>query len=306
MNNNIKYLITLAGPTAVGKTMLSINLAQHFNTVIVNADSRQVYREMKIGTARPDDKEITMAPHYFFGTHSIEDYLSAGIFSEQVNKLFEDLFRTYDLIIFTGGSGLYIKGAIEGFDEIPEVESTIRERLNSRYAEEGLERLVQELKVLDPEYYAQVDKNNPQRVIRALEVCLGTGKKYSGYRKSVKREKPYTNIKIALERDRTELFDRINRRVDEMMSSGLLEEVKTIFNLRHLPALQTVGYQELFDFLEGNCSLENAVEMIKQNTRKFAKRQMTWFKKDKEFTWFHPNQTNEIIEFIETETRKTT
>ncbi|MEO6633752.1 MAG: tRNA (adenosine(37)-N6)-dimethylallyltransferase MiaA [Mucilaginibacter sp.] len=290
MNQN-KTLIVIAGPTAIGKTAIAIQLAQHLNTVIISADSRQFYREMSIGTAKPNPVELAAAQHYFVNSHSVTEPISVGDFETQGLELLDHLFKTLDTVILVGGSGLYIKAITEGFDNIPSADEGIREKLNKELEEKGISYLQEKLKTVDPDYYKEVDINNPQRVIRALEVFESTGQPFSFFRKAETNTRVFGSIKIALDMPREQLYDRINQRVDIMMQDGLLEEVKQLMPYHHLNALNTVGYSEIFDYLEGKVTLEKAIDQIKQNTRRFAKRQLTWFRKDKDFHWFEVNES---------------
>lgn len=285
-----KTLIVIAGPTASGKTAAGIRLARHFNTVILSADSRQFYREMSIGTAKPDAEEQAAARHYFIDSHSVEQLFSVGDFEKQGLALLDDLFKQHDVVILVGGSGLYIKALCEGFDDIPQADEGIREQLNNDLAENGITPLQEELKTADPAYYNEVDINNPQRVIRALEVYRSTGKPFSSYRKATTNKRPFNCIKIALDLPREVLYNRINTRVDIMVAQGLIDEVRSLLPYRHLNALNTVGYSELFDHFDGKSDLNTAIELIKQNTRRFAKRQLTWFRKDKDMQWLAPDE----------------
>ncbi|PJJ84086.1 tRNA (adenosine(37)-N6)-dimethylallyltransferase MiaA [Mucilaginibacter auburnensis] len=294
-----KTLLVIAGPTASGKTAAAIRLAQHFNTAILSADSRQFYREMSIGTAKPDAKELEAAQHYFIDSHSINELFSVGDFEKQGLALLEELFKVHDVVILAGGSGLYIKALCEGFDSIPQANEGIREQLNQELTEKGLPPLQEELKTVDPAYYAEVDINNPQRVIRALEVYRTTGQPFSSYRKAASNPRPFKCVKIALDLPREVLYDRINKRVDVMVEQGLVDEVRSLIPYRHLNALNTVGYSELFDHFEGKTDLKTALELIKQNTRRFAKRQLTWFRKDKEIHWLTPDEvTGQSVEAL--------
>ena len=302
-NPQTKTLVVIAGPTASGKTAAAVELAKHFNTVIVSADSRQFYREISIGTAKPSNDELAAATHYFINSHSITDVFTAGDYEKQALALLNELFKVHDVVILAGGSGLFIKAVCEGFDEFPDPEPGLRDKLNHELEINGISGLQERLRTADPEYYAQVDLNNPQRVIRALEIFESTGKPYSSFRKSAINKRPFKVIKIGLNLDREFLYNRINQRVDDMVKQGLIEEVKSLLPMRHLNALNTVGYSELFDYFDGNSSLDDAISMIKQNTRRFAKRQLTWFGKDKEITWFKADDekliTN-LLTYIET------
>jgi tRNA dimethylallyltransferase len=291
-------LIVVVGPTAIGKTALAIELAKFYHTEIISADSRQFFREMNIGTAKPSTEELAAAPHHFINSHSIETLFSTGDFEVEAIKLTEDLFKERDVLIMVGGSGLYIDAICKGLDKLPEIDLAIREKLNTQFQTEGIEPIRQQLKELDPAYYAKVDTSNPQRMIRGLEVVLSTGQKLSDLLTSNKKQRPFKIIKIGLNTDREILYDNINRRVDLMMEAGLLDEVKQLQPYRLLNALNTVGYSELFDYLDGKTDLTSAVAMIKQNTRRFAKRQLTWFRRDEDTVWFEPNQTQEIIGYL--------
>ena len=296
-----KYLITVIGATAIGKTALSIKLAQHFNTEIISSDSRQFYKEMTIGTAVPTPKELTAAPHHFIQNRSIFDAYSVGQFEKDALKKLNELFAKNNSVIMVGGSGLYTNAVINGLDYFPEVKPEIRENLNSQFKNKGIEFLQNKLKELDIESYNSVEIENPHRLIRALEICIGTGKTYSEYKNKPKAIRNFTPIKIGLTADRELMYNRINKRVDIMLEEGLLEEAKKLHEHKNLNALQTVGYRELFQFFDGNCTLEFATEEIKKNTRRFAKRQVTWNKKDTNIHWFNfETETSEIIKKIET------
>ena len=293
-----KTLIVITGPTAVGKTALCLDLAKHFGIPIINADSRQIYRELKIGTARPTEEQMQQVKHYFVATLGLEDYYSASLFEQQVLELLGQLFQTHDYALMAGGSMMYIDAVCDGIDDIPTIDDETRELMKRRLAEEGLEQLCEDLKRLDPDYYEIVDKQNPRRVVHALEICTMTGQTYTFFRRHEKRERPFRIIKIGLNREREELYNRINQRVDEMMANGLLEEVKSMYPKRSLNALNTVGYKELFDYLEGRRTLDEAVERIKGNTRRYARKQLTWYKKDEQIRWFHPDERTTIIDYI--------
>ncbi|MCC5932465.1 MAG: tRNA (adenosine(37)-N6)-dimethylallyltransferase MiaA [Cyclobacteriaceae bacterium] len=292
-------LIVIAGPTAVGKTAFSIDLALALGSEIISADSRQFYKEMHIGTAKPVQNEMKGVAHHFIGFISVQDYYSAGMFELDVLRKLDVLFEKHPLVILTGGSGLYIKAVCKGMNEIPNPDLSIREQLYLELENKGLDVLRAELSEKDPVYCQSADLNNPQRIIRALEVIRDTGKPYSAYRsdKSVKR--PFRILKIGLDRDREELYQRINDRVDQMMKGGLLEEAKSLWFLKHLNALQTVGYRELFAYLDGQSDFEEAIRLLKRNSRRYAKRQLTWFKADPEMQWFHPDQLAEAKQWIE-------
>lgn len=293
-----KTLIVIAGPTAVGKSDLCLDIAKHFDIPIINADSRQIFRELRIGTARPTEEQMQEVRHFFVGTLGLEDYYSASLFEQQVLELLERLFQDSDYALMAGGSMMYIDAVCDGIDDIPTIDDETRATMKRRLAEEGLERLCEELRRLDPEYYEIVDRQNPRRVVHALEICTMTGTTYTSFRKREKRERPFDIIKIGLNRPREELYERINQRVDRMMADGLLDEVKSLLPQRHLNALNTVGYKELFDYLDGRWPLEEAVERIKGNTRRYARKQLTWYKKDERIRWFHPDNKEEIIDYI--------
>lgn len=295
---NPKTLIVIVGPTAIGKTSLAIKLAKFYHTEIISADSRQFFKEMNIGTAKPSVEELAAAPHHFINSHTVKTLFSTGDFEVEALKLISDLFKKHDVLIMVGGSGLYIDAVCNGLDNLPEIDLNIREQLNKKLADEGIESIKNQLQELDPEYYAKVDQSNPQRMIRGLEVVLSTGQKLSSFLTATKKSRPFNIIKIGLNTNRTLLYEQINHRVDLMMEAGLLAEVKSLLSLRQYNALNTVGYSELFDHLEGKINLITALNMIKQNTRRFAKRQLTWFRRDESTTWFEPNQTDEIIEYL--------
>ena len=292
------YVISVVGPTAIGKTALSIKLAQAFNTEIISADSRQFYKEIPIGTAAPSKKELCLAPHHFIHNRSIEDDYSVGDFEREAELQLNNIFQKNQVAVLVGGSGLYIKALLEGLDNFPEIDPLIREKLNDTFSTEGIEPLQQQLKELDPSYYSQIDIQNPHRVIRALEICIGTGKSFSSFLAQPKPKRSFNIISIGLDAPREEIYDRINLRVDTMMDEGLLEEAQALYPKRRLNALNTVGYKELFSFFEGRIDLETAVEEIKMNSRRYAKRQLTWFRKNKETTWFNYKTPFQEIETI--------
>ena len=295
-------LVVITGPTGVGKTELCIRLAERFHTDIINADSRQIFREIPIGTAAPTAEQQARVKHHFVGTHSITDYYSASMYEQDVLNLISRTSNlaphTSHLALMTGGSMMYIDAVCNGIDDIPTIRDDIREEMKRRYAEEGLPALVEELRQLDPEHYEVVDRNNPRRVIHALEICHQTGKTYTSFRTNTRKERPFNIVKIGLTRPREELYERINRRVDQMMQDGLLEEARNMYPLRHLNALNTVGYKELFCYFDGTWTLPEAVERIKGNTRRYCRKQLTWFKRDPEIRWFSPDNEEEIIEAI--------
>lgn len=293
-----KTLIVITGPTAVGKTALCLDIAKHFNIPVINADSRQIYRELKIGTSRPSNKQMGEVKHYFVGTLGMDDYYSASLYEQQVLQLLDELFKTSDYALLSGGSMMYIDAVCNGIDDIPTIDDETRDTMKKRLLMEGLGSLCEELKLRDPEYYEIVDKQNPRRVVHALEICVMTGKPYSSFRKQEKKQRPFRIVKIGLNRPREELYKRINRRVDKMMKDGLLDEAKEMYERRELNALNTVGYKELFEYLKGKWTLHEAVERIKGNTRRYARKQLTWFKKDEQIRWFHPDDKEEIIRYI--------
>jgi len=291
-------LIVVTGPTAVGKTALTIEIAKHYGIPIINADSRQIYQELKIGTASPTAEQMQQVKHYFVGTKSITDYYNASIYEQEVVQLLEKLFVDSPVQLLSGGSMMYIDAVCNGIDDIPTVRDDIRNEMKRRYQEEGLDALCEDLRRLDPEHYEVVDRQNHRRVIHALEICYQTGKTYTSFRTQKRKERPFQIVKIGLTRDRQELYDRINQRVDTMMSEGLLDEVRSVSAYRSTNALNTVGYKELFDYIDGRWPLEEAVERIKGNTRRYARKQLTWYKRDEQVTWFHPDQQDKILKFI--------
>ena len=306
-------LVVITGPTGVGKTELCIRLAERFHTDIINADSRQIFREIPIGTAAPTAEQQARVKHHFVGTHSITDYYSASMYEQDVLNLISHTSHlapripelrsptrslSSHLALMTGGSMMYIDAVCNGIDDIPTIRDDIREEMKRRYAEEGLPALVEELRQLDPEHYEVVDRNNPRRVIHALEICHQTGKTYTSFRTNTRKERPFNIVKIGLTRPREELYERINRRVDQMMEDGLLEEARAMYPLRHLNALNTVGYKELFCYFDGTWTLPEAVERIKGNTRRYCRKQLTWFKRDPEIHWFSPDDENICSKFL--------
>ncbi|MFZ4863588.1 tRNA (adenosine(37)-N6)-dimethylallyltransferase MiaA [Sphingobacterium sp. Mn56C] len=281
-----KTLIVVVGPTAVGKTAAAIEIAKRYNTEIISADSRQFYREMTIGTAKPDAAELAAVPHHFINSHRIDEEYSAGDFERDALAKLQELFKIHDVVVMVGGSGLFVRAVCEGLDNLPKAADDVRERLNARFAAEGLEPLQQQLQAVDPAYYATADIANPQRVIRALEVFEASGKPMSFFQKKDVDKRPFKQITIGLNRDRAELYQRINLRVDKMIEAGLVEEVQGLVKHRHKPAMLTVGYVEIFDFLDGKITLTEAIDKIKQNSRRYAKRQITWFKKYGNTQWY--------------------
>ncbi len=292
-------LIVVTGPTAIGKTSVSSEVARHFNTEIISADSRQLFREMVIGTAVPEAKDLAVIRHHFIHSHSIHDYYSASRFEEDVLAKLKDLFSRYNHVVMTGGSMLYIDAVCNGIDDLPAMDMEIREQLIRQFETEGIESLRFELKILDPVYYQEVDKRNHKRLLHALEICLITGKPYSSFRTNPKRERPFHMIKIGLNTDRKVLYDRINQRVDQMVAGGLEQEARDLYPFRQNNALNTVGYREWFEHFDGLTTASEAIEKIKGNTRRYARKQLTWFKRDKEITWFDLADTGKIIPFIE-------
>ena len=299
MNN---YLIAIVGPTAIGKTALSLKLAQHFSTEIISADSRQFFKEMQIGTAAPTVEELSKAKHHFIHHKSIEDQYSVGAFEKEAISCLKSLFENNNVVVMVGGSGLYVDAVTKGLDYFPDVDASIREKLNNRIKTEGLPALQEQLKQLDFEAYKTIAIDNPHRLIRALEICIGTNKPYSSFLNKEKTNRNFNTITIGLSADRETIYDRINQRVDIMMDQGLLKEVKVLTTKQHLNALNTVGYKELFNYLNGDWTLDFAISEIKKNSRRFAKRQLTWFKKNKETIWFdYKYFLSNIVETIEIE-----
>lgn len=294
-----KTLIVILGPTGVGKTDLSINIANHFKTEISSSDSRQVYRELSIGTAVPEKEQLETVKHHFIHSHSIHDYFSSWECEQQTIELLSKLYKEKNEVLLVGGSMMYIDAICNGIDDIPTIDPKLRKEVMEQYKKQGLEYMQMQLKQLDPDFYNQVDLKNAKRVIHAVEICLMTGKPYSELRTNSKKHRDFNIVKIGLNRDRAELYDRINRRVDLMIEEGLIEEAKSVFKYRHYNSLNTVGYKELFEYFEGNISLEEAIELIKRNSRRYAKRQLSWFRRDEEINWFHPNQEQEIIKYLE-------
>lgn len=297
MASSDNTLVVITGPTAVGKTALTIELARHYHTPVINADSRQIYRELRIGTAAPSEEQLLQAKHYFVGNKSIHDYYNASMYEQDVLEILKG--EPSNTNILSGGSMMYIDAVCNGIDDIPTVREDIREEMKRRYEEEGLEALCEDLHRLDPEHYAIVDRQNYRRVIHALEICYQTGRTYTSFRTQSKKERPFRIVKIGLNRDRDELYNRINARVDAMMEQGLLHEAESLYDQRQLNALNTVGYKEMFDYMDGRWSLDEAVERMKGNTRRYARKQLTWFKRDEEVRWFHPGQIDEILKYIE-------
>ncbi|TWO31895.1 tRNA (adenosine(37)-N6)-dimethylallyltransferase MiaA [Seonamhaeicola sediminis] len=299
MKTKTKYLISVIGPTAIGKTNLSIQLAKHFKTEIISADSRQFFKEMQIGTAAPTDQELAAAKHHFIHHKSIHDEYSVGSFEKEVLQKLDALFKTHDIVIMVGGSGLYVDAVTKGLDHFPDIDSSIRERLNKQLEVEGLESLQKQLKELDETSYNSIATDNPHRVIRALEICIGTGKSYSSFLNKDKTQRNFKTITVGLTAERETIYNRINKRVNIMVKEGLLEEVETLIPHKNLNALNTVGYKEIFKYFGGEWTLDFAISEIKKNTRRFAKRQLTWFKKSEDTLWFdYTTDLNTIINSI--------
>ena len=292
-------LIVLLGPTGIGKTELSLHLAEKLGTQIISADSRQLYESLQIGTAAPSADQLARVKHHFVGNLALNDYYSAAQFESDVIDFLKTYFQNHHVALMTGGSMMYIDAICKGIDDLPTIDSDLRNMISSQYEKEGLDPIRRQLKILDPIYYDQVDLRNPKRVIHALEICLMTGKPYSSLRTNRKKERPFNILKIGLQRNREELYERINNRVDEMMKNGLLEEAFLLHPLKSLNSLNTVGYKEIFQHIEGEISLEDAIAKIKQNTRIYSRKQTTWFKRDTEINWFHPNEIAKIENCID-------
>lgn len=297
----MQTLFVIIGPTGVGKTETCLQVAEHLNTPIVNADSRQIFKEIPIGTAAPTAEQRQRVWHYFVGTHSIADYYSAAMYEADVMSLLPRLFKeSYSSsALLSGGSMMYVDAVCKGIDDIPTINDETRELMKRRLAEEGLEAMVEELRQLDPEHWAIVDKHNPRRVIHALEICHMTGKTYTSFRTNSIKRRPFRIVKIGLNREREELYERINLRVLQMMELGLEQEARSMYTLRHLNALNTVGYKELFQHFDGGIPLEEAVRQIQSNTRRYMRKQLTWFKRDEEIRWFHPDKIKEILNYVD-------
>lgn len=291
-------LIVLIGPTGVGKTELSLSIAEHFNTEIISADSRQLYRQLEIGTAAPTPQQLKRVKHHLVGTLELTDYYSAAKYESEVISLLSKLFQKKDVYLLTGGSMMYVDAVCKGIDDIPTVDKITRDLMLDRYKEMGLEQMCSELKLLDPIYYNQVDLKNPKRVIHALEICYMTGKPYSSFLTRETKERPFNIIKVGLYREREELYNRINERVIDMINAGLIDEVKSVYPYKTLNSLNTVGYKEIINYLDGVWSKDFAIQKIQQNSRNYAKKQMTWFKRDQDISWFKPDNKDEIIDYI--------
>lgn len=295
-----KKLIVIVGPTGVGKTELCLQIAEHLNIPIVNADSRQIFSEIPIGTAAPTPEQQQRVKHYFVGNHHLDDYYSASLFEEDVMQLLTDnLFNTSDVAFMSGGSMMYIDAVCNGIDDIPTIDDNTREWMKQRLETEGLPRLVEELKLLDPEHWKIVDRNNPRRVVHALEICHMTGKTYTSFRQNAKKQRPFDIIKIGLNRDREELYNRINARVLQMFDEGLVDEALAVYDKRGLNSLNTVGYKETFEYLDGFITIDQCIFNIQSNSRRYCRKQQTWFKRDKNIMWFHPDNIKEIINYID-------
>ena len=295
----MKTLFVVLGPTGVGKTETCLAIAQHLNIPIINADSRQIFAEIPIGTVAPMPQQQAAVPHYFVGNHQLTDYYSASLYEEDVLNLLKDLFKTHSSCLLTGGSMMYLDAVCKGIDDIPTVDSATRALMKQRLETEGLTAMVEELKRLDPVHWNEVDKRNPRRVIHALEICHMTGKTYSSFRTNTIKQRPFRICKIGLNRDREELYTRINQRVLDMIDQGLEAEARRVYPLRHLNSLNTVGYKEMFKYIDGDISKEEAIRQIQSNTRRYMRKQLTWFKKDSDIQWFHPDNIKEIINYID-------
>lgn len=299
MTTNTKYLIVIVGPTGSGKSDLAIEIAERYDAPIISTDSRQFYRGIPIGTAQPDEEQLRRVEHHFIASHDLEQEFNCGAYEAEALAKLEELYLKHDVVVAVGGSGLYIKALCEGMDALPEAEPELRESLVKRLQAEGLEALCEELRQRDPAYYEEVDRNNPARVLRALEVCISTGLPYSTMRTGVKHQRPFEIIKLGIDMEREILYDRINRRVDIMMQMGLEQEARAVYHLRRLNSLQTVGYREMFDYFDGTISRDEAVELIKRNSRRYAKRQMTWFRRDEEIKWVDTANKQIIEEYLD-------
>lgn len=296
----MKTLFVIVGPTGVGKTSLCLKIAEHLNTVIINADSRQLFKEIPIGTAAPTKEERRRVKHFFVGNLHINEYYNASMYENSVLKLLNILFKYKDNVILSGGSMMYIDAVCKGIDDIPSVDNTIRNKLQEKFDKEGLANISKELEKLDPEYYNIVDRNNYKRIIHALEICLSTGQTYTSFRLNSPKKRPFKIVKIGLNRERQELYDRIDIRVEQMVNDGLIQEAQNVYKYKELNALNTVGYKEMFEYLDGISTLENTIFRIKCNTHKYCRKQITWFKRDSNIRWFSPDNVEEIINYINT------
>ena len=294
-----KTLIVVVGATGSGKTDLSLRLATHFSAPILSTDSRQLYRGIPIGTAQPTAEQLAAVEHHFIASHDLTDNFNCGEYEVQALARLEELFRKHNTVVAVGGSGLYIQALCEGMDDLPQADEALRQSLVERLQKEGIESLAADLQRLDPDYYEQVDRCNPSRILRAVEVCMQTGKPYSSLRTGERRKRDFNIVKVGIEWEREALYDRINRRVDMMIDEGLEAEARAVYPLRHLNSLQTVGYREMFDYFDGTTTREEAIELIKRNSRRYAKRQMTWFRRDSEIRWFSPEEIDLMVDFLE-------
>lgn len=295
----MKRLIVIVGPTGSGKTDLSIAIAKHYGTPIISTDSRQFYRGIPIGTAQPEAEQLEAVKHHFIASHELEDSLSCGTYEVLALERLGELFKEYDNVVAVGGSGLYVQALCEGMDDLPQPDEELRQSLNQRLKSEGVESLAESLRELDPAYYEVVDRQNPARVLRALEVCLQTGLPYSSLRTGEKRKRDFEIVKIGVDMPREELYERIDRRVLMMVEHGLEAEARSVYHLRHLNSLQTVGYKEMFQYFDGEISRDEAISLIQRNSRRYAKRQLTWFRRDEAVKWFHPKEFDAIVEYID-------
>ncbi len=296
----MKTLVVVLGPTGVGKTELCLNIAKHLKSPIINADSRQIFAEIPIGTAAPTQEQQREVLHYFVGNHNVTDYYSAAMFEEDAMSIIDELFKEkHNSVLMSGGSMMYIDAVCKGIDDIPTIDENTREILKNDFEKNGLDKLVEKLKVLDPEHWQIVDKKNPRRVIHALEICMMTGKTYTSFRKNTNKKRPFNILKIGLNRDREELYERINKRVLNMIDAGLINEVSKLYNFRNLNSLNTVGYKEIFDYLDGLLTLDESIRQIQSNSRRYMRKQLTWFRRDDSIKWFNPNNVEEILKYID-------
>ncbi|MBP7098545.1 MAG: tRNA (adenosine(37)-N6)-dimethylallyltransferase MiaA [Prevotella sp.] len=296
----MKTLVVVLGPTGVGKTELCLNIAKHLKSPIINADSRQIFAEIPIGTAAPTQEQQREVLHYFVGNHNVTDYYSAAMFEEDAMSIIDELFKKkHNSVLMSGGSMMYIDAVCKGIDDIPTIDENTREKLKNDFEKNGLDKLVEKLKVLDPEHWQIVDKKNPRRVIHALEICMMTGKTYTSFRKNTNKKRPFNILKIGLNRDREELYERINKRVLNMIDAGLINEVSKLYNFRNLNSLNTVGYKEIFDYLDGLLTLDESIRQIQSNSRRYMRKQLTWFRRDDSIKWFNPNNVEEILKYID-------
>jgi len=296
----MKTLVVVLGPTGVGKTELCLNIAKHLKSPIINADSRQIFAEIPIGTAAPTQEQQREVLHYFVGNHNVTDYYSAAMFEEDAMSIIDKLFKEkHNSVLMSGGSMMYIDAVCKGIDDIPTIDENTREILKNDFEKNGLDKLVEKLKVLDPEHWQIVDKKNPRRVIHALEICMMTGKTYTSFRKNTNKKRPFNILKIGLNRDREELYERINKRVLNMIDAGLINEVSKLYNFRNLNSLNTVGYKEIFDYLDGLLTLDESIRQIQSNSRRYMRKQLTWFRRDDSIKWFNPNNVEEILKYID-------